>query len=428
LSSRKPATHQPAPPAPEPSGALRAAADRLTELAGECPEESTGRSVLTWIADDARAGGRALSGVNLLHAYPPEALVPDDEPRHSGLIAVVSTARDVSVFLPIVLTWLSLWFAFGDFEDAAKGTNFLRLWASGFGGTAVLLVVLLIGGVVLATMWLQRLEWAAQHEASRERLRTRIAGQLTVLTMELSKHAVLEAQAVPAGQLVGIARDITRSTAELSRTLSDSADRMEKIFAPGPEGRFVTALDQWTRSAGELGEMGRSLTVPHQLLRDFAKMRDDLRGDEQATRESLTRLLAELRRAAGSSQEANRVHATVADEVTETTRRVGEAMGVLNDNSERMYAYMDALERILALLQNDRPVSSGPVFTPMSNSGDTFTGQYNGNGGGDGHSSGGPRGGTAAPAPPAPSTPPRPDPGTPSPRRPGDDWYGGEHR
>ncbi|MFF5498689.1 hypothetical protein [Streptomyces aquilus] len=441
MSSRKPATHQPAPPAPEPSAALRAAADRLTELAGECPAESTGRSVLTWIADDARAGGRALSGVNLLHAYPPDALVPDAEPRHSGLIAVVSTARDVSVFLPIVLTWLSLWFAFRDFEDSAKGTNFLRLWASGFGGTAVLLVVLLIAGVVLATMWLQRLEWAAQHEASRERLRTRIAGQLTVLTMELSKHAVLEAQVVPAGQLVGIARDITRSTAELSRTLSDSADRMEKIFAPGPEGRFVTALDQWTRSAGELGEMGRSLTVPHQLLRDFAKMRDDLRGDEQSTRESLTRLLAELRRAAGSSQEANRVHATVADEVTETTRRVGEAMGVLNDNSERMYAYMDALERVLALLQTG---GSGPA--PMSNSGGPPTGPqggpYNGPRNGPYNGNGHPGGGSGGPAaaPPPPPAPPRTDTGgsdttapgtgagTPPPRRPGDDWYGGEHR
>ncbi|PWI19973.1 hypothetical protein DI272_41765 [Streptomyces sp. Act143] len=437
MSSRKPDTHQPAPPAPEPSPALRAAADRLTELAGECPEESTGRSVLNWIADDARAGGRALSGVNLLHAYPPEALVPDAEPRNGGLIAVVSTARDVSVFLPIVLTWLSLWFAFGDFEDSDKGTNFLKLWASGFGGTAVLLVVLLIGGVVLATMWLQRLEWAAEHEASRERLRARIGGQLTVLTMELAKHAVLEAQVVPAGQLVGIARDITRSTAELSRTLSDSADRMEKIFAPGPEGRFVTALDQWTRSAGELGEMGRSLTVPHQLLRDFAKMRDDLRGDEQATRESLTRLLAELRRAAGSSQEANRVHATVADEVTETTRRVGEAMGVLNDNSERMYAYMDALERVLALLQNGGGGGYGPG--PMSNSGDPFTGAHQGPYNGNGHPGAGSRGPAAASPPPAPPRPGTagsgsgtggPDTGgaTPPPRRPGDDWYGGEQR
>jgi hypothetical protein len=92
-----------------------------------------------------------------------------------------------------------------------------------------------------------------------------------------------------------------------------------------------------------------------------------------------------------------------------------------------MYAYMDALERILALLQNDRPIGPAPLLTPMSNSGDAFTGSYhgNGNGSGDGHAGGGSRGGTAAPAPPAP---PRPDPGTPSPRRPGDDWYGGEHR
>ncbi|WP_327715707.1 hypothetical protein OG381_09635 [Streptomyces sp. NBC_00490] len=433
MASRKPTRHQPAPPvpepapespapepappAPDPSDTLRTAADRLADLAGECPEDSPGRSVLTWIADDARAGGRALSGVDLLHAYPPDTLVPDEPASKSGLIAIVSTLRDVAVFLPIVLTWLSLWFAFRDFEDAPKGTNFLTLWSSGLGGTAVLLVVVLIGGVVLATLWLQRLEWAAERDASRERLRGRVAGQLAVLTMELAKHAVLEAQAVPAGQLVGIARDITRSTAELSRTMSDSADRMEKIFEPGPESRFVTAIDKWTESAGELGAMGRSLTVPHQLLRDFARMREDLRADETATREALTRLLAELRKAAGSSQEANRVHATVADEVSETTRKVGVAMQLLNDNSERMYSYMDALERVLALLQNDRPGGYGPL--PMSNSDGLSNGSHNG-GRGNGHAGGSPQ--------PPPGTP-RPDggAGTPPPRRPGDDWYGQDH-
>ncbi|MFF1294354.1 MULTISPECIES: hypothetical protein [unclassified Streptomyces] len=430
MASRKPTRHQPAPPvpepapdspapepappAPDPSDTLRAAADRLADLARECPEDSPGRSVLTWIADDARAGGRALSGVDLLHAYPPDTLVPDEPAGKSGLIAVVSTLRDVAVFLPIVLTWLSLWFAFRDFEDAPQGTNFLTLWSSGLGGTAVLLVVVLIGGVVLATLWLQRLEWAAERDASRERLRGQVAGQLAVLTMELAKYAVLEAQAVPAGQLVGIARDITRSTAELSRTMSDSADRMEKIFEPGPESRFVTAIDKWSESAGELGAMGRSLTVPHQLLRDFARMREDLRADETATREALTRLLAELRKAAGSSQEANRVHATVADEVSETTRKVGVAMQLLNDNSERMYSYMDALERVLALLQNDRPGGYGPL--PMSNSDGLSNGSHNG-GRGNGHGGGSPQ--------PPPETP-RPDggAGTPPPRRPGDDWYG----
>ncbi|MFJ2239873.1 hypothetical protein [Streptomyces sp. NPDC087859] len=430
MASRKPTRHQPAPPvpepspdppapepappAPDPSDTLRAAADRLADLARECPEGSAGRSVLAWIADDARAGGRALSGVDLLHAYPPGTLVPDEPASKNGLIAIVSTLRDVAVFLPIVLTWLSLWFAFRDFEDAPKGTNFLTLWSSGLGGTAVLLVVVLIGGVVLATLWLQRLEWAAERDASRERLRGQVAGQLAVLTMELAKYAVLEAQAVPAGQLVGIARDITRSTAELSRTMSDSADRMEKIFEPGPESRFVTAIDKWTESAGELGAMGRSLTVPHQLLRDFARMREDLRADETATREALTRLLAELRRAAGSSQEANRVHATVADEVSETTRKVGVAMQLLNDNSERMYSYMDALERVLALLQNDRPGAYGPL--PMSNSDGLSNGSHNG-GRGNGHGGGSPQ--------PPPETP-RPDggAGTPPPRRPGDDWYG----
>ncbi|MFJ3673132.1 hypothetical protein ACIPSE_42405 [Streptomyces sp. NPDC090106] len=405
-----------APPAPEPSAALREAATELARLAEDCP--SPGRSVLGWIADDARDGGRALSGVNLLHAYPPDVLVPDGEPRRGALMAAVSTGRDAAVFLPIVLTWLSLWFAFQDFGDAGEGTNFLKLWASGFGGTAVLLVVLLIAAVVVATVWLQRLEWTAERTASRERLRGQVSGQLAVLTMELSKYAVLEAQAVPAGQLVGIARDITRSTAELSRTLSDSADRMEKIFDPGPDGSVVAALDKWTRSAGELSEMGRSLTVPHQLLRDFSRMRDELRGDEQATRESLAALLTELRKAAGSSQQANRVHATVADEVSETTRRVGEAMGVLNDNSERMYFYMDALERVLAFLQHGGGPGDGPGPDPMSNSRGPFpTGPYNGNG--NGH--------PAAPTPPAP-------PGTggtaapPPPRRPSDSWYGEEQR
>ncbi|MEV5547545.1 hypothetical protein AB0L35_15680 [Streptomyces sp. NPDC052309] len=411
---------------------MGAAAERLETLSLRCPAGSSGREVLAWIAEDARAGGRALAGVSLLDAYPPEALVPDAPPRHSGLIATLGTLRDVAVFVPIVLTWLSLWFAFEDFMDAPRGTNFVQLWAEGFGGTAVFIVVLLISGVVLVTLWLQRLEWAAERDASRAALRQEVAGQLAVVTMELARHAVLEAAAVPAGQLVGIARDITRSTAELSRTMTHSADRMAEIFAPGPEGRFVAALDQWTRSAGELREMGRSLTVPHELLRDFARMRDELRADEEATRQSLSRLLTELRKAAGSSQEANRVHATVADEVSETTRKVGEAMRLFVDNSQRLYAYMEELERVLALLETGR-TGGVPVGAAMTNS-DGYADGYAGADGyggppGDGQgnhdgrpATGGPGG---HPGPPPGTGPAAPDAGAIAPpRRPSDDWYG----
>ncbi|MET9732504.1 hypothetical protein ABZZ79_18205 [Streptomyces sp. NPDC006458] len=452
--------HAPPPPAPDPSPMLGAAADALAASARLLPADSSGRGVLTWIAQDARAGGRALAGVDLLRAYPPEVLVPDAEPRGSRQTAVLSAVRDVAVFLPIAVTWFSLWTAFDDFENAPEGTTFLELWSSGFGGTAVLIVVLLIAAVIGTTLWLQRLEWAAGREASRAGLRQRVSGQLAVLTMELSKHAVLEAASVPARQLVGIARDITTSTAQLSRTMHASTDRLEKIFEPGPEGRFVSALDKWSHSAHELSEMGRSLTVPHQLVRDFARMREELREDEEATRRTLTRLLGELRSAAGSSQEANRVHATVADEVSETTRRIGEAMLLFVDTSQRLYSYMDALQHVLAVLETGR----GPNGGAMSNSdGDTGYGGYDGYGGpgatgGPGTPGGsGGYGGPAQPghraagggtgntngtgngqgtprtfseprdpnAPGDPGAPGRP-PAPPSPRRPGDDWYGEE--
>ncbi|MFI9151307.1 hypothetical protein [Streptomyces sp. NPDC053367] len=446
------------PPAPETSHALAAAADALAADARRLPAESPGRSVLTWMAADARSGGRALTGVDLLRAYPPEVLVPDAQPRDGRLTAWLSAGRDVAVFLPIAVTWFSLWTAFDDFEDAPAGTTFLELWASGFGGTAVLIVVLLITAVIGATLWLQRLEWAAGQEASREGLRQQVAGHLAVLTMELSKQAVLEVANVPARQLVGVARDITTSTARLSRTMQSSTDRMAKIFEPGPEGRFVTALDAWSHSARELSEMGRSLTVPHQLLRDFAAMREELRADEHATRETLTRLLAELRSAAGSSQEANRVHATVADEVSETTRRVGEAMLLFVDTSQRLYSYMDALERVLAVLETGRGPTA-PYSAAMTNSdgeagyggsagaewsggagwsgGATGSGPGGSGGPGDSGGPGGPANGQGRPGGfGEPRTPGAPGPGVPpaggngaappAPRRPGDEWYGEE--
>jgi hypothetical protein len=431
----KPDARRTPPPAPEPSYALGAAADALAADARRLPVDSPGRTVLSWIAEDAKAGGRALTGVDLLQAYPPEVLVPDAEPPHTRLTAVLSAGRDVAVFLPIALTWLSLWTAFDDFEEAPAGTTFLDVWTSGFGGVAVLLVVLLITAVIGTTMWLQRLEWAAGQEASRHGLRQRIAGHLVILTMELSRYAVLEAATVPARQLVGIARDITAGTAQLSRTMQSSTDRLEKIFEPGPEGRFVTALDKWSHSARELSEMGRSLTVPHQLLRDFAKMREELRADEEATRKSLTRLLVELRSAAGSSQEANRVHATVADEVSETTRRIGEAMLLFVDTSQRLYSYMDALERVLAVLETGRGPTGSYAGAMTNSDGEAGYGGRDGYGGqaGYGGGYGGPgtagssadgHGGPGAFGPPTtpPSGPGGPTP--PAPRRPGDEWYG----
>ncbi|MYQ48865.1 hypothetical protein GTW40_28195 [Streptomyces sp. SID4985] len=364
----------PTAPAASTAAVLRAAA-RLDELAARGPS-AQGSQLLHRIAAEAKAGGSSLAGIDLVRAYPPELLMPDQPAGRGAVEAVLGGVRDAAVFVPIAVTWFSLWKAFEDFEDSPKGTNFLRLWISGLGGTAVLAVIALIVVVVVLTAVLQRREWTAERHGSREWERQEVAGQLMLINLELSTSTAAQAATLPAAKLVRAARDISAAAVTLAATMKGSTERLAKIFEPGPESSFTTALDRWTASAGELREMGRSLTVPHDLIRRFTALRAELAAEEQAARAALKELLTELGEASQSSRDADVAHTRVAASVVEGTRQVALGMELFVDHSERLYEYMDVLARVLAVLDGGR------MPTPSVASG--MTNATTANGAGDG--------------------------------------------
>ncbi|MFG2132191.1 hypothetical protein ACGFNV_30870 [Streptomyces sp. NPDC048751] len=349
------------PPAAPPSTTpeLRAAGAQLAKLALRSPSV-TGRVVLKRVADDAVAGGRALVGLDLVRVYPPHLLVPDAPQPGRQVRGWLGVVRDVCVFAPIVVTWLSLYSALKQYKD---GANFLMLWADDFGGTAVLLVVALILVVVTLTVLLHWLRMQAQQSSSRAALRRSVGEQLALITFELSTTTGAQAAAVPTGRLVRAAGEISGATDRLTLILHEATERLGKIFDPGPESGFTKALEGWTSSAGALERMGRSLTVPHQLIQEFAAMRKSLGADEEATRRALAELLAELNEATATSRDSDQAHVRVAEVVLEGTRQVREAMLVFVERTQKLDMYLAAMENTIYRLD--------PNWTPPPSAGST---------------------------------------------------------
>ncbi|MEU9478245.1 hypothetical protein [Streptomyces sp. NPDC048191] len=350
----------PDPPAVTPE--LGRAAQELARLARQSPSEA-GRKVLGRVAADAAQGGRALVGLDLVRVYPPHLLVPDAPLPRQQTVGWLAVVRDVLVFAPILLTWLSLGSALVKYDGDA---NFLQLWAGDYGTAAVVGVVVLIGLVIAITLGLHVLRLQGGRTASRAQVRSAVGEQLALITLELSVSSSRQAAGVPSGQLIRAATEITGATDRLTRTLADTTKRLSKIFDPGPETGFTKALRGWTASADALKKMGESLTVPHQLIKDFAQMREALRKDEEATRRSLTGLLEELNEATETSRVSDQAHVRVAEVVLEGTRQVREAMERFVERTQLLDMYMEAMMRTLDRLDQswaDAP-PAGPTAGP----------------------------------------------------------------
>ncbi|MFD6417259.1 hypothetical protein [Streptomyces sp. NPDC060194] len=340
---------------------LLAAAHDLQQLARQSPSR-TGRKVLSGLAGDAALNARALVGVDLNEVYPPRLLVPDAPPRYRNRIGWLGVLRDVFVFAPIVLTWLSLLEAFRDYSE---GETFLDQWRDGFGVWAVGAVVVLILLVMLITVALHWLRLRDRQISSNAKLRQRISELLVVITAEIARPVETPTGPAPSGVLVRTAAEITEATDRLRTVLNDTAERLEKIFGPGPESGFTTALNGWTASASSLERMGKSLTVPHKLVQDFAAMRAALKEDEAATLQTLKDLIAELTHATDTSAESGRNHVVVSEVVIGFSRQLNQSLDRFVDRSELLDRYMQHMAVTLNRL-DPRLAQSAPGPGPSA--------------------------------------------------------------
>jgi hypothetical protein len=280
------------------------------------------------------------------------------------------------VFLPIAVTWASLWLEFDRYRSEPGNSNFLQLWLNGWGRFAVPAVVVLVSLVILLTALLHVQESRNTEAGDNSVLRREIGELLMQVTYQLTVSASAQARIIPTAKLERAARDISTSTHALTQALTSTTDQLAAIFRPGPEGQFTKALGEWTDSARELGAMGRALTVPQEILNRFVQLRSLLAQEERELAAAIQVMVVELKQTSEVSRATAHAHQAVATEVMEDTRSMGAAMERFVEHSEGLNFYMDALNRVLQSLEDAvGPSVSGPVYPDPAEPG--YTGMSN---------------------------------------------------
>ncbi|MFB7613645.1 hypothetical protein [Kitasatospora sp. NPDC056181] len=345
-------------------------AGELRRLGQQCADRRLPGALLGSVAETLESDPGALGGMDLAAAYPPDLLAPDGTPRHGRVADVVEAVRDVLVFLPIAVTWTTLWIDLGRYRAAGPGANFLRLWLDGAGKVAVPTVVVLVALVIVLNAGLHLHAATQQRATDHHWLRQSIAQALMRATHILAITASVRTKELSTTQLENTARLLARSADQLEKGLGSLTNRLLTVLSPGPEGQFSTALQEWTASARELGTLGRAMTMPQEVLNRFVDLRNQLANEDRELHEAVRRLAAEVRDTSAVSQVAAQAQQKVAVEVMEDTRQLGEALENFVQYSDRLRDFMDGLDQFLHYVRERTEVAiTGPEGTPpaMSN-------------------------------------------------------------
>jgi|GEM_PF-854755 len=236
-------------------------------------------------------------------AIDPYELLPYPEP-HSGrglrrLTRVILVLRNVTVFVPVALTWFAInkaTSAYGPYLDGLEpgaSTSFLEFWQSGGADGTMLdsfwrvqhvafLAAIIIAGIVSATLLVGAFE--ARSRAQSERQESRIELERRALALEItvglqgsksaSPASITEALALALGDLIQATRDLGGAAARME-SASVGIDSLNPQIAElninaAALGRSLTndvnrAIDDLGRSVATLGitlggDMQRFLT------------------------------------------------------------------------------------------------------------------------------------------------------------------------
>ena len=236
-------------------------------------------------------------------AIDPYELLPYPEP-HSGrglrrLTRVILVLRNVTVFVPVALTWFAInkaTSAYGPYLDGLEpgaSTSFLEFWQSGGADGTMLdsfwrvqhvafLAAIIIAGIVSATLLVGAFE--ARSRAQSERQESRIELERRALALEItvglqgsksaSPASITEALALALGDLIQATRDLGGAAARMEAAsvgIDSLNPRIADLNIHAAElGRSLTndvnrAIDDLGRSVATLGitlggDMQRFLT------------------------------------------------------------------------------------------------------------------------------------------------------------------------
>jgi hypothetical protein len=339
-------------------------ADEIRKVSRRVARGYGGQAIptLEMLAADLEGSDHRLLGTDLLAAFPPEAVIPDADSRlHGGGVRALQLARDVLVFVPVLVTWWQLRFALEAYNAAVAAaqaqhqatTSFLLGWIRGFDGktwslasSALLVAVviaLIIGMTVVAESWQALQGQRESHEADRAWLASLLV-QGTLLLTQVRRPAAGTFTRVDIQSMV---EAFYQNSARLSVELTKTRDQIAEVLATGPAAQFTKAIEDWRRSASALEALGQSLTVPSEILGRLQEIQRDFSQSGQQLADNLRNLVRQLGDQTLAAGQEAAAHTQLARDVSGATREVGQAFDTFTARLEQLGSLVSDLREAI---------------------------------------------------------------------------------
>ena len=310
-----------------------------TQIGGYAAVPGASAALVTELAQAVEAAEPAVVGVDLVHRYPPEVLLPGN-PGRGGLLAVLETVRDVLIFAPLALTWYRFSQAVSAYPADSK-LSLLDFWRIGADGVeplakSAVAIAGLVAMVIVLTLVLHTAR--AREDRAAHRLAQHRAGLGTALasaTLLLSRQAST-GPVVTWESLREVADQLSRGTSafadQLSRSTSAFAELVTSLGAEVREAlqatdeRFGQALSEWTAAAHGLTAMGARIAATEAVLAELTRLQQSVAAGDEQLRANIDRLVAQLEHASQVAAAEDESRRQVAERLVQANERLGATL------------------------------------------------------------------------------------------------------
>jgi hypothetical protein len=343
------------------SGPSASAEDRLKDIGASLaqyvpltPRRSS--STLAVLAHDLQTNARALTGMDLVSAFPPQLLLPEATRPDDRWVRGLELGRDLLVFLPVLVTWWQLRAALQAYNKTVAqaerqhttAVSFLLGWQRGFDhevwplSTSALIVAVIITLIIVSTLaahvWHARIDAANSRAREREHVADLLA-QGTLLLAQVRRPAGTFTRA----DIERMVQGFYENSGQLSAALRESGQQISDSLQSGPASLMEKALKEWSAAAAALRDLGESLKVPTVVLDKLSELQRDLAVSSvrlSSGVDSLVGQLGEHTEAAGREAVA---HMQMARDVSGATDEVRRALDTLSLRLETLGGLVDEL-------------------------------------------------------------------------------------
>lgn len=308
------------------------------DLRGCAAGDSPGDNALRSLADTLERDSATLAGTDLSTVYNPEVMLQEGTSFPRRAADYLELARDLLVFVPVIYTWWKIAGALEAYTSYTGTDPFLLAWQRGFGGATDKLShsAMVVAGVVLLVIVLTVVahllrDW---HERPVRDRRLRLSALLAEANLALNRR-LSSAPDVTKAELAGVARQIAASSHDLEKAMLKASEEIMTAVDTGPGSKLDQMFQKWTAAADRLTELGTRLTGTQEVVKQLKETQEALAGMSGRISTETARLLQAMQTERDVSGQEAFAHREIAAEVSEATRRLGDAMTGLNERAEQ---------------------------------------------------------------------------------------------